>query len=214
MPMYLLPLLNWPVFKKWSPVTVLPNAHQQLVSNLPAGPHFHLVLSVRSYCSYHSYADHTQLNLSSPSSDPHVTAGILACLIDISRWTETHQLKGKSQHDWATSLEMHSHAFSFPILPLSFHCLFYNLRRPLGFLISPLPSRAWLLQLLLTPWNSHGLSHTTPLVHFLPHFWLLMVIHSRYPTPMSTKTKTHQHPPTPYLSHPDLQLWLDWTNFP
>ncbi|MCI4375953.1 hypothetical protein PGIGA_G00115620 [Pangasianodon gigas] len=43
--------------------------------------------------SYHCYADDTQLILSFPPSDTHVSAQISACLADISSWMAAHQLK-------------------------------------------------------------------------------------------------------------------------
>ncbi|MCJ8746228.1 hypothetical protein PDJAM_G00139370 [Pangasius djambal] len=43
--------------------------------------------------SYHCYADDTQLILSFPPSDTHVSARISACLADISSWMTAHQLK-------------------------------------------------------------------------------------------------------------------------
>ena len=43
--------------------------------------------------SYHSYADDTQLYLSFPPSDTHITSRISACLHDIDTWMTSHHLK-------------------------------------------------------------------------------------------------------------------------
>ncbi len=43
--------------------------------------------------SYHCYADDTQLYFSFQPDDPTVTAGIAACLSDISSWMMEHQLQ-------------------------------------------------------------------------------------------------------------------------
>ena len=43
--------------------------------------------------SYHSYADDTQLYLSFPPSDTHISSRISACLNDIGTWMSSHHLK-------------------------------------------------------------------------------------------------------------------------